>query len=260
VVWPSADNGAAADQAQRQGGRELTDKSTSLILEALGRAAAEPDGISLFASKSAPGLFAASPAAKLAAQRCKADGFLRTVRTESRGKSVHELCALTEKGLAYLLAQANPKQVIEDFIRALDARQGQLNSILEAVRHTQKSLESIRTVADGLVSRSASPAAPIPSANGTHYWPETILAQLLRRDSGASGDYPLPDLYRHALQSAPHMTIGQFHDALRKLHEQERIYLHPWTGPLYDLPEPVLALLVGHEIAYYASIRNRSEC
>jgi hypothetical protein len=235
----------------------LTDKSTSLILEALSRAAAEPDGSPLFTSKSAPGLFAASPAAKQAAQRCKADGFLRTVRSESRGKSVHELCALTEKGLAYLLTQANPKQVIEDFIRALDGRQGQLNSILEAVRHMQRSLESIRIVADGLASRSASPAGPVPSTNGTHNQPQAIIDQLLlRRDSGASGDYPLPDLYRHALKSAPQLTIGQFHDALRTQHEQERIYLHPWTGPLYDRPEPVLALLVGHEIAYYASIRS----
>ena len=28
-----------------------------------------------------------------------------------------------------------------------------------------------------------------------------------------------------------------------------------WTGPLYAIPEPPLALLVGHEIAYYASPR-----
>ena len=46
-------------------------------------------------------------------------------------------------------------------------------------------------------------------------------------------------------------------DGLRKLHQQEQIYLHPWTGPLYDLPEPALALLVGHEVAYYASRRER---
>ena len=31
-----------------------------------------------------------------------------------------------------------------------------------------------------------------------------------------------------------------------------QVYLHPWTGPLYALPEPAFALLVGHEVAYYA--------
>jgi hypothetical protein len=51
------------------------------------------------------------------------------------------------------------------------------------------------------------------------------------------------------------VTIGQFHDGLRRLHDGATIYLHPWTGPLYELPEPRFALLVGHEIAYYASSR-----
>jgi hypothetical protein len=72
-------------------------------------------------------------------------------------------------------------------------------------------------------------------------------------EEGRLGDCPLPELYRR-LPSAP--SIGQFHDQLRRLHEVQEIYLHPWTGPLYDLPEPALALLVGHEIAYYASIRS----
>jgi hypothetical protein len=52
------------------------------------------------------------------------------------------------------------------------------------------------------------------------------------------------------------LTIGHFHDTLRELHEQEKIYLHPWTGPLYEMAEPAYALLAGHEIAFYASIRD----
>ena len=51
------------------------------------------------------------------------------------------------------------------------------------------------------------------------------------------------------------MTVGRFHDALRQLYEMNRVYLHPWTGPLYEIPEPLYALLAGHEIAYYASPR-----
>jgi hypothetical protein len=234
----------------------LADRSTPLILKALARAAAEPDGISLFAGKNLPGLFGSSAAAKQAAQRCKADGFLRTALTETRGKTVHELCALTEKGLTYLLTHAGPKQVFEDFIRALDARREQLSSVLEGVRNTQHSLESMRSVVETLAAISAEPVGPAPSTNGRHDRFNEIVAHLTSwRDSGASGDCPLPDLYRRTLQSGP-LTIGQFHDVLRKLHEQERIYLHPWTGPLYDLPEPSSALLVGHVIAYYAGIRE----
>ena len=64
-------------------------------------------------------------------------------------------------------------------------------------------------------------------------------------------DCPLPQLYRQLKG----VTIGQFHDVLRRLHAEQRIYLHPWTGPMSELPEPPLALMVGHEIAYYASPR-----
>jgi hypothetical protein len=234
----------------------LADRSTPLILEALGRAVAEPDGISLFAGKNAPGLFTSSPVAKQAAQRCKTDGLLRTVRTETRGKAVHELCALTEKGLAYLVSLAGPKQVIEDLLRALDARREQLSAVLEAIRTTQNSLESIRAVVEKMAANPDTPVGPAPSTNGCKDRLDEIVAHLATwRDSGAGGDCPLPDLYRRTLQSGP-WTVGQFHDGLRKLNEQERIYLHPWTGPLYELPEPSSALLVGHAIAYYAGIRS----
>ena len=40
----------------------------------------------------------------------------------------------------------------------------------------------------------------------------------------------------------PAPTLGQFHDALRHLHADGRVYLHPWTGPLYALPDPPAAL------------------
>jgi len=35
------------------------------------------------------------------------------------------------------------------------------------------------------------------------------------------------------------------------LREAGRLRLAPWTGPLYELPEPALALLIGHEVLYY---------
>jgi hypothetical protein len=180
------------------------------------------------------------------------------VRAETRGKSITEVCAITEKGLAYLVAQTSPKQAIEDFLRALDARQEQLGSVLDSVRQMQRSLEAIRALAERLAPNATLSVGPLPSANGAGSWQSEIASHLSRwHETGANSDCPLPDLYRHVVKSAPHLTIGQFHDCLQKLHDEAHIYLHPWTGPLCDLPEPSLALLIGHEIAYYASIRNR---
>jgi hypothetical protein len=86
---------------------------------------------------------------------------------------------------------------------------------------------------------------------------DDLCEHLSRWHESAPGDCPLPELFRRLRDAHPDLTIGRFHDDLREMHDRERVYLHPWTGPLYALPEPAFALLVGHEVAYYASLRNR---
>jgi hypothetical protein len=236
----------------------LADKSTQLVLDALSRAVADPAGVALHGSKKTPGLFAPTAPAKQAAQRCKDEGYLRVVRTETKGKRVTEICALTEKGLAYLLSQVSPKQVLEDLVRALEMRRSQVSEVVAAARQTQGSFEALKSITEKVLQQVGKPGAVVvpPSANGSSNWHGMVLSHLARwQESGAMEDCPLPDLYRRSQQAAPGLTIGQFHDGVRQLHDREQIYLHPWTGPMYAIPEPPYALLVGHEIAYYASLR-----
>jgi hypothetical protein len=230
----------------------LADKSTQLVLEALGRAAAEPDGVPLLGTK--PALF--PPSARQAAQRCLDDHLLRVVRTEARGKTDQPYCALTEKGLAFLLQQVHPRQVLEDLLRAVEARQQQLDDLLRLTHKSQTDLEGLKAATERVLQHLTHPASNGTAAkNADADWTAAVLACLTRWHDSAAGDCPLPELFRQVQQARPALTIGAFHDGLRRLHEQEKIYLHPWTGPLYDLPEPSVALLVGHEIAYYASQR-----
>jgi hypothetical protein len=243
----------------------VADRSTQLVLAALGRAAADPAGVPLHGSKARPGLFAGTAAGKQAARHCLDEGYLRVVATETRGKTTQDLCTISDKGLAYLLGQVSPRQVLEDFLRHLEARQGQVGDLLDTARRMQASLEALRTTAEHVLRQVRH--TPLPGTNGTApkpepadparpAWLDEALAHLGRwQSSGASEDYPLPDLYRQLRQSAPDLTVGRFHDGLRRLHDEGLIYLHPWTGPLHDMPEPPYALLIGHEIAYYASLR-----
>lgn len=246
----------------------MADKSTTLILEALTRAAAEPTGLPLHSGKNASGLFAGTGTGKQAALRCKEDQFLRVVRTEKYGKAVQEICTITDKGLEYLLRQVSPRQVIEDLVRAVEARQEQLDALLACAQQTQAGLDDFKITAEKVL-RSLSGkenaeklhAAWVgqTAANGLKE-PDLaamVIARLKQwRESGATEDCPLPELLRRARESVPELSIGRFHDALRQLHERKQVYLHPWTGPLSEIPEPACALLVGHEIAYYASVRN----
>jgi hypothetical protein len=247
----------------------LADKSTQLILDALSRAAAEPAGLSLFAQKSEPGLFPLTAVAKAAADRAKADGLLEVLQTEPRGRTVREVCALTDKGRQFLAHQASPRQILEDCVRVLEDRQAAVAELSSAVTRMAAGLDAMRATVEQVIPRltdhhhsngtpmnaifiPARPTAPAAS--------DALIADVKARLSewhaapGASRDCPLPDLYRK-LESKDQVTVGLFHDALRQLHDDHQVYLHPWTGPLYALPEPAFALLVGHEVAYYASIR-----
>ncbi len=187
-----------------------------------------------------------------------------------------------------MLSQVSPRQVLEDFVRALEGRQNQADELLTLARRMHHSLEALKANADKVLQHiyrpensserggsgslramfagflneanpsrngeESSTADPHASEASLH---EHVLAELTRwHSAGASEDCPLPHLYRQMTAHVPGVTIGEFQDALRRLHDLGKIYLHPWTGPLYDIPEPSYALLVGHEIAYYASIRK----
>jgi hypothetical protein len=265
----------------------VADKLSQQITDALGRAAADPGGLPLFAGKGEAGLFPA--AAKPAAQKCLADGLVRAVRTDTRGRAPRDLYALTDAGWDYLLAAVNPKQVLEDFVRVLEARQGEVGDLLASARRMADSLHGLREAVARVLpqvtaSRVREPRPPVPSptrGGGTGETPpdwcplpasggepgggvceatlaDAVVAQLSRwaGTAAAGEDCPLPELYRRLAADDPAPSIGAFHDGLRELHAAGAVYLHPWTGPLYALPEPAYALLIGHGVAYYASIRH----
>jgi len=258
----------------------LTDKSGEIITLALRRAAVQPAGLPLHGTRS-PSLFSRSASGKKAAQLCKSEGYLHIVRSETRGRTVHEICAITEKGLAYLLLQVSPKQVLEDLVRALHSQQTQVGELLASARYWQANIDQCKSLVEKVLHQgsecgwastngkmTSQHSAATDETRNEHGNKSVIDPSFIRgsvldqvildrlhqwRESGAAGDCPLPELFRRLEQNS--LTIGQFHDQLRVLQEQEQIYLHPWSGPLHEIPEPALALLAGHGIAYYASIR-----
>ena len=239
----------------------MGDKSSQLILDALGRAVADPGGMALHATKKAPGLFAATAAGKQAALRCQQDGFLRSLSTAGRPVGLSEFFTVSEKGLAFLLEQASPKKVLEDLVQTLKSRDQQVGELVEAAQKWQAGIGALQGDVEKVLQELQKPGAtahgPSPSANGCELWlADTVSFLAHRQSAGATDDCSLPEMYRRAKVLSPKLSLGSFHDGLRRLFEQEKIYLHPWTGPLYDLPEPACALLVGHEVAYYASVRR----
>lgn len=277
------------------GSGAVADKLTQQILDALGKAAADPAGLPLFAGKTDPGLFPPVATAKPASQKCLADGLIRVVRADAGGKGGRERYGLTDAGWEFLLAAADPKQVLEDFVRVLEARQAEVGELLATARRMADGLHGLKDAVARVLPRvtvarvRAPDALHIFSAGGDDFDPRDrsggppcrngaavldappalkidpaaeLAAAVLDRltdwaaSATAGEDCPLPDLFRGLTTRDPAPTLGAFHDCLRALHAGGAVYLHPWTGPLYALPEPAFALLAGHNIAYYASLKS----
>lgn len=247
----------------------MADRSSALLITALTRAAAESSGLPLHGTRNQPGLFPNTALGKQAAQRCQDEGLLQVRALEGNGRST-PVGTITEKGMSYLLGQVSPRQVLEDCVRILEERESQIEELLEGVRQSQSTLESLRKTINAVLSRLHAPQTDLKALFAEFRQDKASSSSAASRDlsaaimdelrhweqSGAQEDYPMPELYRQLERSHPERTIGQFHDSLRQLQRDQRIYLHPWTGPLYEIPQPPFALLVGHEIAYYASLRK----
>jgi hypothetical protein len=252
----------------------VSDKATNYILDALARAVAEPAGLPLFGTRTEAGLFPNVSAAKPVAQRCLDQGWLVPVSVdEPTGKGPELYCA-SEAGSNYLLEKNSPREILEDFVRLLEDRDEDVRLLVLQTQRMAQSLESLRGVVSAMLPQVSSDRLSVPHSSrdasrssvamatrtGTLVTVEELAGLLQTRlhdwhGQGKAQDCPLTELYHSLTMLNPVPSVGLFHDALRLLHTRGCVYLHPWTGPLYALPEPHLALLVGHEVAHYASLR-----
>jgi len=61
----------------------------------------------------------------------------------------------------------------------------------------------------------------------------------------------LPQLFRFARSRQPALTLGQFHDLVRRMAEARQLRLTPFTQAMYQLSEPECAMIIGREVMYY---------
>jgi hypothetical protein len=217
------------------------------MLEGVNQAARAPAGLPLVSARKAPGLFPPTAVGRQAADEACHLGLIRRANSADS-----DLFVITERGLAYLLEENTPRQVLDDVARAIESRGDQLDTIIKQSAALQMEWQGLQRLTAGLAARLDQSRSALLD-DGLDELREIL------RDWRAAGDCPLPELYRRWCAKHPGGSIGRFHDHLRRLHDDDAVYLHPWTGPLYTLPEPAFALLVGHEVAYYASTKSNKQ-
>ncbi|MFO0946625.1 MAG: hypothetical protein U1D30_11865 [Planctomycetota bacterium] len=217
----------------------VSDESVCAVLR---RLFAGPEPMRVFSSGQTPGLFPSNAVANRRLLESILDmGFVELSDAGSE-------CRLTESGRSWLLEKESPRVLLEDLLRASELQGDELRRMsmtLEEMRgQFQRQSGEIRAVLGSLAGEVNLPR--------TDQWIETLLAN--HEHTASAADRSLAELFFDLRRTSPRLTVGQFHDAIRSLHEAGRIRLSPWTGPLYQLPEPGLALLIGHEVLYYVRL------
>jgi len=232
----------------------------ALIEAGLRKALMEPGGCFLHPGRDGEtGMFPATAVGKRAAAKTVQEGLIELAKE-------NEPVRLTEKGRERLTRLLNPKTILEDFVRVLEQRQDLARQTLKSVQNQVEQIERLRAgladlrafLGDLTLGRPDAEIAKPPSNEETfdgHQLASALLgmtrAILVRHESRSGADMLLCDLWEGLKAARPELTIGQFQDLLRQWHSEGFITLNPWTGPLYQMPRPELALLSGHEVASY---------
>ena len=246
-----------------------------LILSALERAVSDPTPRKLQGTNAKPGIFVGSTAAvKAAAERCLELGLIE-MRGEQKAKNkAVSLYGIAPAGVTYLLEQSPAYQALRtaqagvaglsDWTAACQRTLSQvvehLGKLREVVQHAAARVQppDIKPLLAALQPARTEPApaaVAAPPAASAGLTPE-LTNELLRFVQQQKRQAPLrpvelPQLWRFARTRLPALTLGQFHDAVRRLAEARQLRLSPFTQAMYQLAEPECAMIVGREVMYY---------
>jgi hypothetical protein len=160
----------------------------------------------------------------------------KLVETGSDGESWR----LTSKGLDWLAEHDNLVVLLEDLVRAFESHGERIQRIEQLVRAELTRSVHQHAVLTRLLARLGS---------NVEWSLDHALFEWLQ--NSAKGPRSVSDVFEVMVAHIPELTIGQFHDVLRRFKGLGLIRLTPWTGPLYELTRPEIALLIGHEVLYY---------
>jgi hypothetical protein len=261
-----------------------TSQAEKTALEALTAMVADPAPRVLHGSSKQPGVFpGASAALKAAARLCLDNGWLEpTGQFAGTGKSRKDLYRLTVAGLQAVTARGDPRAVLEGLGQRLDklqqayaelpAKIAEFSHEVAGLQHTvQQSVVELRTALDQTIERLQPPsldqmqhalqqsAASAPTTEPASGLPVDWTEEVVRlvgeqKQRHLFQRLTLPQLFTQIQAKIPQLTLGDFHDGLRRLHDQGRIRLGPYTQALPTLDDTRVALYLDREVKYYVEL------
>jgi hypothetical protein len=239
-------------------------RRTEYLLDALKSALATPGEHRLFRSGKIAGLFPArtGPAGDAAVQAVR-EGLLETIRTEVKGKFVTEWVCATPKAVGFLHEHDSPRSILRELKDVLQAtRTGVPAWMAEAKQELAALSASFEVRASAMLARlddlakrceaALRRAEMTGSAIGEPVtrivpWAMEALEYLDKRsETGATTDCPLPELFHALRERLPDLTLPDFHDGVRRLHDLRAVRLLPAN----EIAEPEYAVVVEGRLTY----------
>lgn len=217
-----------------------------VITMGLKKALEFPQGLELLARRGVPGVFPNSPQGKQAGQNALSQGLI--AKHGYCPVPARMMVCITPKGVEWLVDALGVAGLLEKASSFLAKAQPRGK---KSVDQDSSWFRIARALGDLLPQNPPQPA----KCNVA----DCVLVILQQwTEAGRAGDCPLPQLFQKLQELVGPVSIGEFHDILRCHRVAKLVDLHPWTGPLYELPDPAVALMIGHEICYYACLGESS--
>jgi hypothetical protein len=241
------------------------DRVTEVLVAGLAQALADPAARRLYKSGKLDGLFPGrSGAAGEAAARALRGGLLEVIRTESKGKTVIDWVRLTPAGVEFLHQHESPVRALDELRTTLRSNQQALPTWLadmraalatldqrlaEDARQWHQRLEMLARRVEETLHRIEQAVPPLPAdVLAAHPWAIDAINYLDRRKS----DCPLPELFAALQREHAGLSIGAFHEGLRRLQQRHALRLRP-ADAAEEMALPEFALLDGDAVLYYAA-------
>jgi hypothetical protein len=245
------------------------------LIGALRRALIEPGEQRLYRSGKLDGLFPSRGGVHgVAAAQALRDGLLEIVRTETKGKTIHEWVRVTPRGVEFLHERESPLYALQELRATLQLNQQAIPVWLTEMRGSFQALDE-RLAADARkwlerldalsrrveeTLRRLEQSAPLlpPEIAQSHPWSLDALNYLDRRRlaaGAANGDAcscPLPELFAALVRQHPELSVRDYHAGLRSLHQRRLVQLQS-SACIADLPQPEFALLEGAAVFYHVA-------
>jgi hypothetical protein len=132
-------------------------------------------------------------------------------------------------------------------------QEGLAEKIDQAFASLQKRLEKPISLPTAQSMPISSQPVKVPGKSAD--WSEEVIRMVMEQKQRNSFQrLTLPQIFDQLRTRHPDMTLGQFHDGLRRLQDERRLRLGPYTQALATLDDPRNALFLDREVKFYVEL------